>query len=88
MTQAAGEGRPVAGHRRAQSSRREDAGQLKTGGELNSAGVTVNQDEFLQNFLGSLASCILSSAPSIHLTIYVPPGPLGPADISPGSSSF
>lgn len=50
MTQAAGEGRPVAGHRRAQSSRREDAGQLKTGGELNSAGVTVNQDEFLQNF--------------------------------------
>lgn len=50
MTQAAGEGRPVAGHRRARSSRREDTGQLKTGGELNSAGVTVNQDEFLQNF--------------------------------------
>ena len=50
MTQAAGEGRPVTGHRRARSSRREDAGQLKMGGELDSAGVTVSQDEFLQNF--------------------------------------
>ena len=38
MPQAAGEGRP-------------DAGQLEMGGELNSAGVTLNQDEFTE-FLG------------------------------------
>lgn len=47
MTQATGEGRPVTEHRRA-SFRREDAGQLKLGGELNATGV--NQDEFSQNF--------------------------------------